>query len=148
MQTGLLNSTETFLVHICDCISKDASDNTANIFNKFPYSNTYSKRIDISIRSEPGSIDICGGNKKRFVVNFYSKYFSKEPKSFDTSDKRKEWLLSCLDLLLEYMETKNIKNKSIAINSILYNNDPNDYNAIFIDFCKKKDIKVVVYKNY
>ena len=148
MQTGLLDSKETFLVHICDCISKKATDNTEIIFKKFPYSNTYVNRIHLSNNSEPGSVDICGGYKKRFVANFYSKYFSKEPRSFDTSEKRREWLLSCLELLAEYMDRKNITNRSIAIPNTLYINDPNDYNSIIRDFCKEKNIKLAIYKNY
>lgn len=144
---SLSDSNETFIVHVCDCISKEATGITKKIFDTFPYSNTYKNRTDITKMSEPGSIDICGGKKKRYIINFYSKYFSREPKSFDTTENRVKWLLECLNLLLEYIIEKKIENPSMCMPFAIYNNDPYNYNTIVTDFCNKNKIKLIFRKN-
>jgi hypothetical protein len=48
------------------------------IFDKYPYADCYSDRIEIS---KPGSIDIRGnGIENRFIINMHSQYYPGKPK--------------------------------------------------------------------
>jgi len=109
----LLDATEDYIVHQCNCVSTDAKTLAKLIFDKYPYSNSYKNRT-VSTRSVPGTIELFGnGNNKRFIINAYAQYYP-APSMYqnDTKELRMGWFWDCLDTIAQI---ENIRNKTIAM---------------------------------
>lgn len=91
----LLSSTDDYIVHQCNCVTKGSLGLATQIFKKYPYSNTYKYRKS---HSTPGTIDILGNGKdKRYVINMYSQYYPGPSKyTSDNTIARLEWFKGCL----------------------------------------------------
>lgn len=94
IQGDLLNNNYQYIVHQCNCVSKDAAYLAKSIFTKFPYSDIYLRRQRIvwnGINSLPekergGNIIIKGnGNDERFIIAILGQIFPGFPK-FPTSN--------------------------------------------------------------
>jgi O-acetyl-ADP-ribose deacetylase (regulator of RNase III) len=109
----LLNATEDYIVHQCNCVSTDAKTLAKLIFDKYPYANSYKNRT-VSTRSIPGTIEIFGdGKNKRFIINAYAQYYpgvTMYPS--DNKEVRIGWFWDCLDNIAQI---ENIRNKTIAM---------------------------------
>lgn len=95
---NLLESPEQFIAHSCNCLTKNSAGTAKNIFNKYPYANTYVTRTQPSI---PGNIDILGnGSSERWIINMYSQYYPGVPKyvnsQLDGVQIRKKYFYQCL----------------------------------------------------
>lgn len=96
----LLQATEKFIAHQCNCLSSNSSGIDKLIFDRFPHANTYAKRIN-GETGKPGTIDILGnGSDQRQVINMYAQYYpgkSKYPNSiFDGIVARNNYFYRCL----------------------------------------------------
>ena len=145
----LLDATETYIAHQCNCISTNAKTLAELIFNKYPDSNSYSKRINgmKSTYGKPGTIEIFG-NTGPYIINMYAQYYpakSKYPN--DSMNKRIEWFKECLNHISQ------IKNTHTHTIAMPYNigcgaagGDWNIYYKILTDFANKEKIHITLYK--
>lgn len=104
---NLLDASETYLCHQCNCVSFRAAHLAADVFKKFPYANVYNEHVD-GCEDEPGTILIRGnGQNKRFVVALFAQiYPGKSRKPFDKDELdsyiwRAIYFEDCLESLKE-----------------------------------------------
>ena len=75
---NILTCQDNYIVHQCNCLSRNAKGLARAIFDKFPYANTYSNS---KYTREVGTCDIQGNGKdRRFVVNLYGQFAPGKPK--------------------------------------------------------------------
>ena len=147
----LLNATEDFVAHQCNCMSTNAKTLAQQLFIKYPYANTYKNRIkgNKNTYNIPGTMEIFGnGIDKRFIINIYSQYYPSIAKyNNDTTNKRLEWFVNCLN---EITKINDIQNKTIAmpynIGCGAAGGDWNIYHKIIEDFANKEKINITLYK--
>jgi O-acetyl-ADP-ribose deacetylase (regulator of RNase III) len=94
----LLEATEQYIAHQCNCLTQNSAGTAKSIFDKFPYANTYANRTE---PDKMGSIKILGnGQDQRFVINMFAQYYpgkSKFPKStLDGTAVRLDCFYKCL----------------------------------------------------
>src|SRR5271165_78515 len=86
----LLEATEKYIAHNCNCLTQNSAGTAKAIFDKFPYANTYERRArgadgETANKDVPGTIAILGnGQDQRFIINMYAMYYpgrSKYPTS-------------------------------------------------------------------
>lgn len=146
----LLEATEDYIVHQCNCVTNHSKHLAKSVFDAFPYANTYKTRSkDIKTHHTPGTIDIMGdGNNKRFIINAYAQYYPSTSKySNDTSKNRLQWFKECLQKI---GQIKNIRKKTIAfplnIGCGSAGGNWNEYYEIIKDFANKEQIHITLYK--
>ena len=69
---NLLDATETYIAQQCNCCTSDAKGLSLQLFKKFPYANSYKKRVrnDKSTHHKPGTIEIY-----KNIINMYAQYY-------------------------------------------------------------------------
>lgn len=101
----LLNAQEKYIAHQCNCLTYKSAGTAKAIFDKFPHSNTYERRLPQEDKSQikdiPGTIIIMGdGQEQRYVINMYAQYYpgrSKYPlSSLDGIPVRLNYFYKCL----------------------------------------------------
>lgn len=102
----LMNATETYLCHQCNCITNRSAHLAKAVFKQFPYADVYTKREK---PSQPGTIEICGSNweaggkgyKERPVIAMFGQYYpgkTKYPSSKkDGLQARLNYFEACLE---------------------------------------------------
>ena len=74
----LLEATEKYLCHQCNCVTNKAAHLSFDVFEKYPYANIYAPR---TTPDKPGHIIIRGnGQDERFVVNILGQYYPGKPR--------------------------------------------------------------------
>lgn len=147
VQGNLLDSTEKYIAHQCNCVTNNCAGIAKRIFEKYPYSNIYEDRITHNI---PGSIIIKGnGQDERFVINLLAQYYPGKP-LFPNGEKdgritRLNYLKKCLD---QVSEIKNLE--SIAFPYKMGCNLGGgywpDYLRVLEDFSDKTNAKAKIYQ--
>lgn len=95
----LLNSTEDFIAHQCNCVSDNPKTLAKVIFDRYSYANTYTRRSR-STPSTVGTIGICGRRSgRRKIINMYAQYYPAGPRGFDSDEARIQWFQECLDMI-------------------------------------------------
>lgn len=78
----IFESKEKYLVHQANCVTKRAAHLAKDVFDKYPYSDIYTSRIDAD---KPGHIIIKGdGLDKRLIVAILGQYYPGKPKYPDS----------------------------------------------------------------
>lgn len=102
IKTGdLLEATEQYICHQTNCVSNGGAAGIARaIFDQFPYADCYSRRINPDV---PGTIDICGGEFARHIINMHAQFYPGSPQ-YPHSNKdgyvvREQYFQQCLDLI-------------------------------------------------
>jgi len=136
----ILDSTETYIAHQCNCVSMDAKGIAKVIFDKYPYADTYSKRTKHNI---PGTIHIC-----KNIINMYAQYYPTVAKyTNDSSTIRIEWFKQCLNVIAKIPQ---IQTKTIAmpynIGCGFGGGDWAVYYAMIKEFATNNKIHVTLYK--
>lgn len=140
---NLLDATEKYVIHQCNCVSKYAKTLAKQIFDKYPYANTY---INRQYRNIPGTIDICGDHNHRYIINFYSQLYPSIPKyNNDSYELRLKWFKECLNLVSQIDNLENIA-MPYLIGCGSAGGDWNDYIKIINDFAEKIKKPIVLYK--
>jgi O-acetyl-ADP-ribose deacetylase (regulator of RNase III) len=145
---SLLDATEDYIIHQCNCISTNAKALAESLFNKYPYANTYKYRTKYTC-SIPGTISVMGnGQNERYIINMYSQYYPALPKyNNDNTEKRIEWFKECLNKI---SSIENIINKTIAmpynIGCGAAGGDWNVYYNLIKEWCENNKIYVTLYK--
>jgi O-acetyl-ADP-ribose deacetylase (regulator of RNase III) len=92
---NLLEASEKYIVHQCNCKTTTPKGLSEQIFKKFPYANVYHEA------RTPGTIKICGNGKdKRFVVSLFAQNGPGKPTSKETARQREKWFAKCLTELV------------------------------------------------
>lgn len=74
----LFNSTEKYIVHCCNCITKRSAHLAKTVFQHYPYADVYSARKNADV---PGTIIVKGnGEDQRFVIALFGQYYPGSPK--------------------------------------------------------------------
>jgi O-acetyl-ADP-ribose deacetylase (regulator of RNase III) len=102
----ILNSPVDIIAHQCNCITTHSSGLAKSIFNRYPYSDTYS--IEPNTRAM-GKIDILGnGIEERYIANLYAQLYPSKSKyehnSKDGVDVRLNAFKSCLYKVALYVK--------------------------------------------
>jgi len=108
VRSDLLESKTTVIVHQCNCTTTHGKGLSAKIFERFPYTNIYSRRKE-GMRDNPGEIILKGNGKdQRYVVNMLAQRFPGKPQKNDTPELRIKWFKMCLFQLqnLEILQSR------------------------------------------
>src|SRR5271154_5197983 len=94
----LLDAKEKYIAHQCNVVSTGEAGGIARvIFDKFPYADCYSRRLEKDV---PGTIDICGGETARRVINMFSQFYPGSPRypesNLDGTEAREKYFHQCL----------------------------------------------------
>lgn len=103
---NLLEVPEKYITHQCNCLTQNSAGTAKAIFDKFPYANTYERRVrgedgETTNKDIPGTIVILGnGKEQRFIINMYAQYYPGKPKypksSLDGIPVREKYFYHCL----------------------------------------------------
>ena len=84
---SILEATEDYLIHQCNCHSTSAAGLASAIFARYPYADTYSDRGEAT---QPGTISVHDGD--RSVVNLYAqRYPGRAGHGDDSEEQRQVW---------------------------------------------------------
>jgi O-acetyl-ADP-ribose deacetylase (regulator of RNase III) len=88
---NIIDSTEKYIGHICNCLTQTPAGAAKAIFDKYPYANTYAERTEPDVMS---TIKILGdGQDQRYVINMFAQYYpgrTKYPNSQKDGIKTRE----------------------------------------------------------
>lgn len=143
---NLLDATEEYIMHQCNCISNGASGIARAIFDRFPYADVYASR---KVADVPGTIEVCGNGKdQRFVINAFAQFYpgGPSPEAHDTKLARKEYFWNCLLRATQYCSGSSIA-LPMGIGCGLAQGSWDVYSALIEEFANQlPDTKVVLYK--
>ena len=143
---NLLDATEEYIAHQCNCVTTQSKHIAKQIFDKFPYANTYKRRTrDKVTHNTPATIEIMANLKDKHIINMYAQYYPGVSKYIhDSKQLRLEWFKQCLDKIGE----RGIKNVAMPfrIGSGSAGGDWNEYLKLITQFAVKYDIHVTLYK--
>lgn len=114
IEGSLLDADSKYIVHQCNCITKNAAFLASDIFCKFPYSDIYSERIKKEgCRDKPGDIIVRGdGAKSRFVIAALGQIYPGKPRyansDLDGYKVRKRYFFECLQKISTIEELDSI----------------------------------------
>ena len=149
----LLEATETFIAHQCNCLTNRAAHLAKSVFDRFPYANIYKDRTPNWIPlvgQQMGDIIIRGNGKdQRFVINMLGQYFPGSPKFPDSTRDgflaRQKAFQSCLDKIALLPELDSIA-FPWGIGCGAAGNDWGIYRKMIKVFAEKVNVAVKVYK--
>ena len=95
----LLDSTETYLCHQCNCYSTRSAHLARSVFKRFPYADIYTERKS---PDQPGTVILRGdGGDQRYVANLLGQVYpgvSRYPEGkLDGSSSRLRYFKKCLE---------------------------------------------------
>jgi len=94
---NLLDATEDFKCHQCNCVTTKSKGLSSSIFSKYPNTNTY-KNHNLH-KSIPGTIDVfldCG------VINLYAQYLPGKA-VIKEKELRLWWFELCLQAIIDHL---------------------------------------------
>jgi O-acetyl-ADP-ribose deacetylase (regulator of RNase III) len=145
---SLIEADTKYILHQCNCVTKNSAGIAKSIFDAFPWANTYTNR---AISSSKGSIDILGnGSDKRFVINAYVQYYPGKPVGYDNYESRLGALKLCFDEIKEIPEIESI-GFPVGMGCGLAGGLWNDYLSLieeFADQIKSEQNAEVILYNY
>ena len=135
---NLLDATEDFRCHQCNCVTTKSKGLSEVMFSKFPSANTY-KRHHIR-KSVPGTIDVfldCG------VINMYAQYLPGK----SSEELRLWWFELCLQAIIDHLPPHRSYAFPYGIGCGLAGGKWEDYLALIENFAKHESVKhVTIYK--
>lgn len=91
----LLEATEEYIAHQCNCVTKRGMGLSGDISRKFPYADPYSPH---SLKN-PSTIKIYTHIDHPKFIGMFAQYYPGKPKvssDIDTVSNRENWFLDCL----------------------------------------------------
>jgi hypothetical protein len=149
---SLIEADTKYILHQCNCVTKNSAGIAKAIFDAFPWANTYCKREYLSTQ---GNIDILGdGKTKRFVINAYVQYFPGKPRTDLEIDSRKDRLTQLKECFRKIKNITNLVSVGIPVGMgchLACGLWDRDYLPIIEDFAKQikseQNAEVILY-NY
>ena len=95
IEKNILNATEEYICHQCNCVTREAAGLAAQLFQKWSYADCYSTRWEPDM---PGTINIA--SERKSIINMFAQVYPGAPK--DPNDKhdgfqaRKKYFIYCL----------------------------------------------------
>jgi hypothetical protein len=90
---NLLYSSDDFIIHQTNCVTKTSKGLCKDLFTLYPYANVY-----LQGKRSPGSIIIKGnGTSERYIIALFGQY--NVGKFSDSKKSRLEWFKNGLDLV-------------------------------------------------
>lgn len=113
IEGNLLDSSEQYIAHQCNCLTIHSAGIAHNIFKTFPWANIYIERKSKKATHHLGEIHVRGdGKEKRFVINMMAQFYpgkTKYPNSKkDGTARREEAFTECLKKIGEIPGLKSI----------------------------------------
>lgn len=119
VEGDILECDSKYIVHQCNCVSASASGLAGYLFNKYPYADVYSERIQGRYIHKAGEIYIRGnGEDQRYVINAMGQICpgpSKEKRATDfwhyipdQPQHREQYFSSCLKQIAQIPELDSI----------------------------------------
>lgn len=146
---SLIEADTKYILHQCNCVTKDFAGIAKAIFNAFPWANTYSKREK---HSKQGTIDVLGnGLDQRYVINAYVQYYPGGPIHIsDPYNLRLTCLSNCFSLIRKIPEIESI-GIPVGMGCSLAKGSWEDYLSLIEDFANQikseQNAEVILY-NY
>lgn len=146
---SLIEADTKYILHQCNCVTKDSAGIAKSIFTAFPWANTYSKRIK---HSKQGTIDVLGnGLDQRYVINGYVQYYPGGPIHIsDSYNLRLRCLSNCFSLIRKIPGIESI-GIPVGMGCNLAKGNWSDYLSLIEDFAKQikseQNAEVILY-NY
>ena len=154
----LLDSKEKYIAHQCNCLTQDSAGAAKAIFDKYPYANTYARRVRLADGTNtnvdvPGTLAVMGnGQDQRYVLNMYSQYYPGKPKypqsTLDGIPARRNYFHRCLLRVAKLPELESIA-FPWRIGCNLAGGDWEWYLGTLTNFANyvgEKDVRVCVYR--
>lgn len=143
---NLLDATEQYICHQCNCTSQYAAGLANGMFYKYPYADDYARKE----WGEPGTIKIHGdGKEKRFIINMFAQVYPGPAqdgfKSKDTKPRRETYFEMCLEQILKIPSLESIA-FPFMIGCGLAGGDWKAYWVMLEEFAKKLPFDVIVYR--
>lgn len=107
---SILDATEKYIAHQCNCVGIHAAGEAKPIFDKYPYADVYRNREKVD---ELSTIKIMGnGDDKRFVINMFAQHLPGRPKMpehpVDGLLARQKHFYSCLARIANITDLESI----------------------------------------
>lgn len=137
---NLLNATEQYIIHQCNCVTDKPKGLSKAMFDKFPFANVYKNHKQK--RSKPGTIRITQN-----VVALFGQYYPGRAKyANDSKEMRINWFRECLE---QIARIANIKSCAFPfkIGCGLAGGNWDEYLKLLKDFeTKNPNIQIVLYQ--
>lgn len=133
----LLDATEDFKCHQCNCVTMKSKGLSSLMFSKYPSANTY-KRHNIH-KSVPGTIDVfldCG------VINLYAQYLPGKAGK-DEQELRLWWFEMCLQAVIDHVPPGKSYAFPYGIGCGLAGGNWTEYSVLLKKFANHENIKKV-----
>jgi len=88
---NILDITYGYIVHQCNCRTKNSRGLATQIFQKYPYANIYRYQNNLRV---PGNIQITHN-----VIGLFAQDTPGKPNSTETKELRLQWFIECLTKL-------------------------------------------------
>lgn len=107
---SILDATEQYIAHQCNCHSRGSAGLAYALFQKFPYANDYKNRATPDV---PGTIRVHGdGIDQRYVINMFAQVYPGQvwpPENpNDTLEIRAQLFSTCLDAIATIINLNSI----------------------------------------
>ena len=137
----ILESNADFIVHQCNCVSRQKGGLSAKIFSKFPdAASIYGKHTKL----QPGTITIHGN-----IVNLYCQHFVGKPRpnGYDSLEQRQGWFGQSMLQLSIYLNKSGKEDFTVAIPHCIGTDESNwtNYLKIIQGFSQSIKGKVHIY---
>lgn len=142
IQGNVLNATEDFIAHQCNCITSYAKGLAKSIFKRFPESNVYTNRVRMSPRThhQPGTISVHGR-----IINMFAQQRPGKNTIAETQTQRLQWFQQCLKHIANLPHVQSIA-MPYGIGCGLAGGNWPSYKKYIDSFSITTGIKVVLYK--
>eukprot|EP01147_Barroeca_monosierra_P007763 gene7763-630_t len=103
----ILNATEQYVAHQCNCISITARGLASAIFSKYPEANIYKLRKSKKKKDYPGAITVHEG-RPFHIINMLAQRYPGQPRERDTTTQRLQWFQQCLEHIARIPDIQSI----------------------------------------
>lgn len=144
---SVLDAPEFHLLHLCNCVSQEAIGLTSQIFQKYPFADTYSQRPQR--KSKPGTVEVLRSSldwdDKRRVINLYGQRYPGKPTQHETAEMRERWFQEALDDLWHWIKISDVA-VPWGIGMGMSGGDGVHYRRMLLDYEEDSKVDVFLYK--